>query len=90
MIGIAPLIGAAILFFAFFKSSYDFVNDTSYGSVFGIGLTFVIGIGFLLLGVVLMLVSVPFFPDFFRRKPEVVDPDVAVHGAGAEPVPEAL
>ena len=90
MIGIAPLIGAAILFFAFFKSSYDFVSDKSYGSVFGIGLTFVIGIGFLLLGVVLMLVSVPFFPDFFRRKPEVVDPDVAVHGAGAEPVPEAL
>ena len=90
MIGIAPLIGAAILFFAFFKSSYDFVSDKSYGSVFGIGLTFVIGIGFLALGVVLMLISVPFFPDFFRRKPEVVDPHVAVHGAGAEPVPEGL
>jgi amino acid transporter len=85
MICIAPLVGAAILFFAFFKSAYDFYSDTSYGSLLGIGETFVIGIGFLLLGVVLMLISVPIFRDFFRRKPEVVDPHVAVHGAGSEP-----
>jgi amino acid transporter len=84
MICLAPTIGAAILFFAFFKSSYDFFSDTSYGSIFGIGETFVIGIGFLLLGVVLMLVCVPRYPEFFKRKPEVVDPYVAVHGAGPE------
>ncbi len=85
MIGVAPLIGAAILTFAFIKSSVNFWSDTTYGTWFGVGETFVIGIGFLLLGVVLMLISMPFYRDFFSRRPEVANPlHVAAAAAGGD------
>ena len=44
---------------------------------FGIGLPVVIGVGSLLLGVVLMVITWVRLPDFFRRRPEVVDPALA-------------
>jgi amino acid transporter len=74
LIGVAPTIGAAILAFAFVKSSIDFWSDTTYGTWFGVGQTFIIGIGFLVLGLVLMLISMPIYRDFFGRKPEVAEP----------------
>jgi hypothetical protein len=39
----------------------------------------------LALGVVLMLLQRIREPEFFRRRPEVVDPGVAVHGATVTP-----
>jgi len=57
------------------------------GTWFGIAQAFIIGIGFLLVGVVLMFVWQRMAPEFFRRRPEVVDDWVAVHGA--VPMPEA-
>ena len=47
----------------------------------GIGQAFIIGIGFLVVGVILMLIYQRTAPEFFRRKPKVVDDWVAVHGA---------
>ena len=81
-IGVAPLIGAVVLGFLWVKATIDYADpETSYtgSAVFGIGLPTVIGIGFLLLGFVLMLVwRFGGHADFFgRRGFEAVDPAVA-------------
>jgi len=66
--GIFPLLGALMLTYAFVQSAIDMYDvDYGYTVLFGIGGTFVIGIGALLVGVVLMVVwflfprSKPFF-----------------------------
>jgi hypothetical protein len=41
----------------------------------------VIAVGLMLVGVVLMVYQRVTMPDFFRRRPEVVDPEVARRGA---------
>ena len=78
LIGVAPLLGGLMLCGVFVKSCIDLrdpANSESGDSWLGIGPPLVIGIGFLLLGVVLMLWW-RFAGDreFFRRRPEVVDP----------------
>lgn len=81
--GILPLLGALMLTFAFVQSAID-MYDPEYGYtvLFGIGGTFVLGIGALALGVVLMLVwylmpgSKPFFRgESLNRETEVLVPD---------------
>lgn len=77
LIGVAPVLGGLILAAIFVKSCIDLwdpANSESGDSWFGIGPPFIIGIGFLLLGVVFMLAWRVGHPAFFRRKPEVVDP----------------
>jgi len=57
-IGLAPVLGGLILGFLFFRSIFDLADPgASYtgGSLFGFGLPLVIGLGFLILGAVLML-----------------------------------
>jgi len=79
-IGIAPLIGAGMLTFLFIKSCIDLsdpANSESGDSWIGLGPPLVIGIGMLLLGAVLMVIWSGGHREFFRRKPEVVDPAVA-------------
>jgi amino acid transporter len=80
-IGVSPIIGALILTWAFFRSAHDLYVTNENGTWLGIGQAFVIGIGFLLVGVVLMLIYQRVAPEFFRRRPEVVDDYVAIHGA---------
>ncbi|WP_209326055.1 APC family permease [Brevibacterium renqingii] len=63
-----PLIGGVTLLIIFFTTAIDSL-DPDYGSgssVFGIGLVFVLGIGVLLLGVVIMIVQSIRHPAFFR------------------------
>jgi len=55
------------------------------GTWFGVGQAFIIGIGFLVVGVVLMFVYQRISPEFFRKRPEVVDDYVAIHGAVPQP-----
>jgi len=81
-IGVAPLIGALTLGYLFVKASIDFANpEDSYtqSALFGIGLPTVIGVGFLLLGLVLMLIwRAGGHSEYFgRRGLEAVPPDVA-------------
>jgi amino acid transporter len=82
LIGVAPLLGGIILAAVFVKSCVDLAqpdNSDSGDSWLGVGPPLVIGIGFLLLGVVLMLwwrFSGHVDP-FFRRRLELVDPDIA-------------
>ncbi|MFD7661862.1 APC family permease [Streptomyces sp. NPDC059788] len=66
--GVFPLLGGVLLTAVFTKTLTDMWNP-AYGSgssVFGIGSVFVIGVGLLLLGFVLMLVMRRRSPAFFR------------------------
>jgi amino acid transporter len=81
-IGVAPLVGAALLSFLFFQSVKDFSDPgASYTgqSIFGLGVPLVIGLGFLGLGFVFMILwRLGGHERFFDRRPlEAVDPDVA-------------
>jgi amino acid transporter len=70
---IAPAVGGAILTWVLVKSVIDLsdpANSTS-GSWLGLGPPLVIGIGFMLLGVVLMLAWSRGHRGFFRQRPEV-------------------
>ncbi|WP_291054127.1 APC family permease [Herbiconiux sp.] len=81
--GLFPLIGGLMLTAAFIQSAID-MYDPEYGYtvIFGIGGVFVIGVGSLLVGVVLMLVwfffaqSKPFFRgESLNRDTEVLAPE---------------
>jgi amino acid transporter len=91
LIGLAPTLGGVILGYVFVKSIIDLSkpeNSESGDSWFGLGPPLVIGIGFLVLGLVLMLFwrFSPAGRDFFRRKPEVADPALVARApAGGGP-----
>jgi amino acid transporter len=73
-IGVAPLLGAIGLFWAFCKSAVDLAdpaNSESGSSWFGVGPPLVIGVGLLLLGLPLMVIWWAVRPEFFRRRLEV-------------------
>jgi amino acid transporter len=75
LIGVGPTLGGLILTAIFVKSCVDLSkpeNSESGDSWFGLGPPLVIGLGFLLLGVVLMLLWRIEHKEFFKRKPEVV------------------
>jgi amino acid transporter len=76
-----PLLGALILTGAFIKSAIDMLDpDYGYTVLLGIGGVFVVGVGSLLLGVVLMFVW-SFFPGsrpFFRKESINRDSEVLV------------
>ncbi|WP_329119431.1 APC family permease [Streptomyces sp. NBC_01353] len=66
--GLCPILGGILLTAVFGKTLYD-MWDPAYGSgssVFGVGSVFVIGVGLLLVGVVIMLVMQRRSPAFFR------------------------
>jgi amino acid transporter len=74
LIGVGPTLGGLMLTGIFVKSCYDLskpANSESGDSWFGLGPPLVIGVGFLLLGVVLMLIWRINHKAFFRRRPEV-------------------
>lgn len=62
-----PLIGGLILAATFFISAFQMFNpDYGYSSLYGVGSVFIIGVGSLLIGVVLMLLWQLRAPSFFR------------------------
>jgi len=72
--GIAPLVGGLMLALVFVKSCIDLANPAnseSGDSWLGLGPPLVISIGFLVLGMVLMLLQWQAAPGFFRRRTEV-------------------
>ena len=77
LIGVGPFLGGVMLLGIFVKSCVDLSkpeNSESGDSWFGLGPPLVIGLGFLILGVVLMVFWRFHDARFFRRKPEVADP----------------
>jgi hypothetical protein len=77
LVGGLMLFGIAIKAFDYYSKSGNNYSKP----LFGIQTPIIVGIGGLILGVVLMFASWPFFPEFFRRKPgEAVDPEVLEPG----------
>jgi amino acid transporter len=70
--GVLPLTGAGILGVIFVKAFHDYSQkDFNYSKpILGIQTPIFIGIGALVLGGILMLISMGVYPDFFRRRPE--------------------
>jgi hypothetical protein len=65
---LAPLLGGVILLVMFVKTAFDSM-DPEYGSgssVGGVGMVFILGMGVILLGVVVMLAMARVRPEFFR------------------------
>jgi amino acid transporter len=78
LIGVGPTLGGLILAAIFVKSCVDLSkpeNSESGDSWFGLGPPLVIGLGFLVLGAILMLLWRLEHPQFFRRRPEVAAPE---------------
>ncbi len=80
MLGFAPFLGGLMLLGIFIKAFNDYnttSTDVNYtGGVLGFGTPVVIGVGLLIVGFFLMLVANWKYPEFFRRKREVVDPRI--------------
>jgi amino acid transporter len=79
MIGVLPLLGGLMLLAILVKSCYDLSkpeNSESGDSWLGVGPPLLIGAASPLLGVILMLWWSSGHREFFRRKPEVVSPEV--------------
>ena len=92
-IGVGPVVGASILGFLFVKAILEYSKtDQSYSgsALFGIAIPVVLGLGLLILGVILMLLwRLTGHEEFFGRKTETVDPDVAAgRKMGVAAVPE--
>lgn len=80
IVGVAPMIGALALTGLFIKSCFDLAdpaNSTGGEGWLGIGPPLVIGLGFLIMGVIVMIGWRIGRPDFFtRNKPEVANPSI--------------
>jgi amino acid transporter len=76
LLGAAPLLGGLMLFGVggYAAVYYGHAAHVESKPILGITLPIWMGIGGLLIGLVLMLVSRPFFREFFARKLEVVKP----------------
>jgi amino acid transporter len=91
LVGLFPLIGALMLFGIFGKAVHDF-QQAGYNyskPILGIQTPLWIGIGGILLGVVVMLFTIPSHRPFFRRKPELPGPDGYAIGGTITPEEEA-
>jgi amino acid transporter len=76
--GLVPLAGGGFMgYIAVEAFSYYGTAGNNYSkSIIGIQTPIFVGIGGLVVGIVLMLASIPFFPKFFARRPQVADPRV--------------
>ena len=79
LVGVAPFLGGLTLLFVFVRSCLDLgAADAGSTTFFGIGSPLVIGVGFLLLGVVLMGIwRLAGNREFFDRRPEAAEPETA-------------
>jgi amino acid transporter len=78
-IGVCPTIGALMLTGLFFKSAYDLAspaNSESGSSWFGVGPPLMIIVVAMILGAALMIYYSIKNPEFFNRKPKIVDPAI--------------
>ncbi len=90
LLGIAPLLGAVMLFAVGVYAAiyYGHAENVSTAPIAGVTLPLWLGIGGLILGFILMLVSRPFFKQFFSRKFETAPPGILERAPAREiPVP---
>jgi amino acid transporter len=89
LLGIGPLIGGLMLFGIGVKAAFYYGHEANVGSppILGITLPLWFGIGGMILGAIIMLVSRPYFREYFSRKLETAPPDVLEQPPPTEPVP---
>ncbi len=76
LLGLFPLLGGLSLtwvLIASLDSLWYPANSSSGTSWFGVGPPFILGVGFILVGVVLMFVSTGYYKTFFSRRRETVE-----------------
>ena len=78
LLGLGPVLGGLMLFGIGIKAMffYGHAENVESKPILGITLPLWMGIGGLVLGFILMLVSRPYFQEFFRRKPETAPPGI--------------
>jgi amino acid transporter len=78
LLGLGPMLGGLILFGIGIKAAFFYGHAENVGSkpILGITLPLWMGIGGMVLGAIVMLVSRPFFKGFFARKTETAPPGV--------------
>jgi amino acid transporter len=87
LLAVGPMIGGLILFGIGIKAAFYYGHAENVGSkpLLGITLPLWFGIGGMLLGVIIMLISRPYFREFFARKTETAPPGVLDQPPG--PIP---
>ncbi len=89
LLGVGPLIGGLILWAVGVKAAVYYGHKANVVSkpILGITLPLWMGIGGMVLGFVLMLVSRPTFREYFSRKREVAPPGILEQPPPTGPVP---
>ena len=93
--GVAPLAGALVLTWCFYKTAKDsFAAGYGVTSFHGVGGVFVIGVGSLLLGLVLMLIYARVAPAYFRGRtldsPPLIDPETGPARSDIQAAPPSV
>jgi amino acid transporter len=83
LVGVIPVLGGVMMGYIGVKSFgyYNTAGNNYSKPLAGIQTPILVGIGGLILGVVLMFASWPFFPEFFRRRPQTADPEILADDA---------
>jgi amino acid transporter len=90
LLGIGPVLGGLMLFGIGIKAIFYYTKTENVESAPLLGITLPIwfGIGGMFLGVIIMLVSRPYFKEFFSRKTETAPPGVLDEPAPSELPPQ--
>ncbi len=90
--GIGPVLGGLMLFGIGIKAAfyYGHVKNVESKPILGITLPLWMGIGGMLLGAVIMLISRPYFKEYFSRKTETAPPGLLQQPPPTGPVPERV
>ncbi len=92
LLGLGPLLGGLMLWGIGVKAAFYYSEAANVSSkpVLGITLPLWFGIGGMLLGVIVMLISRPYFKEFFARKTETAPPALLEQPPPTGPVPERV
>ncbi len=89
LLGVGPVLGGLMLFGVGIKAAiyYGHTANVESKPILGITLPLWMGIGGMLLGAIIMLISRPYFKEFFSRKTETAPPGILDQPPPTEPVP---
>jgi amino acid transporter len=89
LLGVGPLLGGLILWGVGLKAAFYYGHAANVESkpILGITLPLWLGIGGMLVGFVVMLISRPYFREFFSRKLETAPPNLLEQPLPTGPVP---